>query len=314
MQHGPGSAISEVGPVSLTLMTTVVCCFVSFVIPACDPGQDELAWIGLDAASDFACALRNDGHVACWGDERYGVTEAPQLPGTRLVAVAGVNGCSLSESGIIDCWGSDEYGLLATPDGIYSHFDVSGYCGYGVNDEGVVASWGGAECPTTTDEYSLVSASLGCDYACGLQEDGTAGCWGDAEHGEDDPPEERFIAIDSKGWWVSLGVTEDGNVSCWGAYCGGLPSGEFVSTNSYMNHSCALDVNGNLECWGEDIGGETSPPQDDFADVAVGQNFACGITLDGELACWGCERTCPFEDGCGSYDWGQCDPPSLEDE
>jgi len=63
-----------------------------------------------------------------------------------------------------------------------------------------------------------------------------------------------------------------------------------------------------------DIGGELEPPDIEIEKVAVGHNFACGITFDGELTCWGCENTCAFEDNCGNYDWGQCDPPSLDDE
>ncbi len=57
------------------------------------------------AGSQHACALRADGGgVLCWGDNRYGQTDAPE--GAYIAITAGQwHTCALRADGDITCWG-----------------------------------------------------------------------------------------------------------------------------------------------------------------------------------------------------------------
>jgi alpha-tubulin suppressor-like RCC1 family protein len=103
----------------------------------CPPGQDRgaarlagpLEVPGLDgvvaisAAVGLACALRTNGHVACWGKDsvargdgepqyprqviRCDVSEVVDLTDATAIAVGGYHACAVRASGGVVCWGTN---------------------------------------------------------------------------------------------------------------------------------------------------------------------------------------------------------------
>ncbi|MEM6954587.1 MAG: MopE-related protein [Myxococcota bacterium] len=79
----------------------------------------------LVAGSGHACALRENGRVVCWGDNRYGQigddsrgddrfvpTPVPGLTNVVQLASGGQSTCALRESGELLCWGRNHRGQL----------------------------------------------------------------------------------------------------------------------------------------------------------------------------------------------------------
>lgn len=276
-------------------------------------------WIDIDTSADHACAVRSDGMVQCWGRNTSDQTAVPAELKATQVTVGGETSCALSQEDEIVCWGNNDFGLLDSPDGLFKDLDITGWCGFAVSKAGEVDTWGDEQCPPTQlSGMERVEAGMGAysSYACGIHSNKTVRCWGEAEHGENVAPEGTFKDIDCRGDWYSLGVSAiDGELVCWAVVCPDLPSGEHTMVSSYLDHFCAVSSDGKIACAGRDISGETNPPTEtDYRQVSIGGNYACAITKGGELECWGCENACPTEVGCGNYDWGQCDPPALDDE
>jgi len=142
----------------------------------------------VDAGDDgFACGVRTDGTIACWGDNRYGQTTAPT--GTfSEVSAGGPHACGVRTDGTIACWG-----FTIRPDQRTDR-DILGGVGRrfhacGVRTDGTIACWGSNSSGQTnapTGTFSEVSA--GGSHACGVRTDGTIACWGSNSSGQTNAP------------------------------------------------------------------------------------------------------------------------------
>jgi alpha-tubulin suppressor-like RCC1 family protein len=119
----------------------------------------------------FACARRDDGRVACWGDNIFselGITPdnnphpwtlVPQLYDVVELGVGGLGTCARLRFGTLSCWGNtllgqfgyDEPSTQTTPNPVAMLDHVSA----------VAASW---------------------QHTCAVKEDGTVRCWGSLAH------------------------------------------------------------------------------------------------------------------------------------
>ena len=91
----------------------------------------------------YACALRTNATVACWGDNEHGQTDPPAGAFTAITT-AGSHSCGLRSNATIACWGDNEHGQTNAPAG---------------TDIAVVA---------------------GHSHSCALRSDHTVTCWGAA--------------------------------------------------------------------------------------------------------------------------------------
>jgi alpha-tubulin suppressor-like RCC1 family protein len=110
-------------------------------------------FIDVSAGGDYGCAVRDDGHLQCWGDNRFGQSSPPS--GTFVAVSAGSpsaalgysvgfvsHACALRADATVACWGDDRFGQASPPLG----------------------------------EFTSVSAGTG--FSCGLRPGGTVRCWG----------------------------------------------------------------------------------------------------------------------------------------
>jgi alpha-tubulin suppressor-like RCC1 family protein len=228
----------------------------------------------IGSGSQYSCALRNDGLVFCWGDNRFGNLGNGSLVGTsRALEVSGstrfthlevgdANACGLTASGAAYCWGDNSSGQLGTGT-------------VGGNSTVPVAVSGGLQ---------FQQLSIGLRSICGVATDGTTYCWGS-----------NIFAQLGNG---AIG----GNVSAPQPVASSNSLG-FVEVSPGFFNSCALTASGALYCWGGNgprFGNGVSSPQSlvptpsgsgmTFQSVDMGNEYVCARTAANDGFCWGVQN------------------------
>jgi alpha-tubulin suppressor-like RCC1 family protein len=111
----------------------------------------------LSSGRNFACAVRADGTLACWGGGVVGSSNPRPLPlppsGTfSSVGVGDTHACALRTDGTAECWGASSEPPLTPPTGTFQQLETAA---------------------ALVDLFGLTR-----DYACGLRFDGSMTCWG----------------------------------------------------------------------------------------------------------------------------------------
>lgn len=189
---------------------------------------DENAWT---TREPFACAVRNNGRVACWGSNRYGqlgqghtnpitgVVDVMNITTAREISVGGSFACALLTNGTVSCWGDNAWGQTAS------------------------ATSGTTLSPTAVAGLSNVRLlSAGGDHVCAVTGASPARtyCWGKNDRHQIAPgtnlrytaPHEIFVGSTSastnyisagsehtclaQGAYLSNGVTISPRIYCWG--------------------------------------------------------------------------------------------------
>ena len=279
----------------------------------------------VSAGNSHGCAVRVDGSVVCWGDDRYGQSR-PFEGGFLAVSSGGFHSCGVRVDNSLSCWGENRDGQLTRPrEGefltVSAGFRHS--CAVSVieDDDLNVHCWGSDVLGRATPRdgvYSQVSAGL--DHTCGLRTDKRIQCWGANNAGQGGaldpmgtvtcsptgcwhdlaPIAGQFISV-SAGSAHTCGVRTDNGIECWGDNSMGQsspPTGQFLAVSAGFLHSCALATNNTVHCWGRDSYGETRAPAGAFMAVSAGSSFSCGVRTNGGIQCW------------GSNDNGRATPPA----
>ncbi len=243
----------------------------------------------------FACAIRADRQVACWGDNRHGqlglgdraaregVVVVPALADVVEVAAGAEHACARTAQGEVWCWGAGEEYRLGRK-----------------LDEG----------PHRPQRVPEVTGAVGVDaasrHSCALLAGGGLRCWGDPAGGRlgldhlDHVTEPSNVALAAEGA-TGLVLGEDttcvrdgyGRVSCWGigddhhanerhevaevSEVVGLANAGFLA--------CALTKRGATKCWGHE--GPAKPAEtvpEGATQLALG-SFGCGL-VGGRVVCW----------------------------
>ena len=189
--------------------------------------------LSIDAVSDHACAVLDDGSMYCWGYHRYGnmgtglslsssssyiSTPIPvDLPAGKrvsLMAVGNEHSCAVMTDDSLWCWGRNYYGEV-----------------------------GNGNIATQSSEYVLspvevdvqyyapiVALSAGYGSTCSLHDDGMMNCWGRNDDGQvgdglsSDKSTPTTIQLEggAEATWISSGyrstcaTANDGSAQCWG--------------------------------------------------------------------------------------------------
>jgi len=207
---------------------------------------------------EYACGLRTDGSITCWGDGFWGELA---VPGSPFVSSAGGgywSDCGLRADGTIVCVGPAQQNQ-----------------------------------PTGRD-FSAVT--LGSVFGCGLRRSGAITCWSSGGRGPFGPTAKGGYRAVSAGEGSVCALTAEERIVCVGGISA-PPGGKFVQVSvgtSYgADFGCGVRPSGRLVCWGDDTGpyggseGVTDPPTGKFKVVRAGGYNACGVRQDGDAVCWG---------------------------
>lgn len=237
-----------------------------------------------------ACAVRRNGHVACWGSVN-GATDGLESPieiagldDVRQVANGDHHACAVRRNGQIACWG----------------YGGAGARGDGRTDER------GEQPATVAGIDSAIAVAAGLHTSCALLADGRVTCWGMNDHGQlgfatrtrSDAPVEvcgldrvtALVAMES----TTCALRADRTVACWGA---GWPRhgntaaptlvpgvSDVVQLVAGHGTFCGRDGDGSVTCWGAPIEPNLSDP---VRHLALGRFGLCAVRVDGSVVCQG---------------------------
>jgi len=254
----------------------------------------------ITAAPYFACAIRSDGSIACWGQK----TEAPtgRFDSISSGGEGEISACALSGTKAI-CWGGNSNGQAgerATP---YKAVAAGGIFNCGIRSvDSKAECWGIGFAANYMFEGAAVAVTAGVPAVCALFTDGRIDCRG-GEGPNWTTPAGTFTSV-SAGEHYACAIRDDSSIVCWGgsnrAGEESAPSGSFIAVSAGNTHSCAIRSDNTVVCWGDDRFGQSSPPPDKFVAIAASLYtlYTCGIRVDGSIACWGYNED------------GQAKPPS----
>ncbi|MDP1884342.1 MAG: hypothetical protein Q8L10_03145 [Candidatus Moranbacteria bacterium] len=249
----------------------------------------NVAQIGVGAA--YACALKNDGTVYCWGYNNYGqLGNDSNISENTPVQVLGVGGvgvlsdvsniavsyhhtCALKNDSTVFCWGYNGYGGLGNNSNVNSSTPVQ------VSDIGGSGLLSGIS--QVSSEYY---------HTCALKNDNTVVCWGRNNHGQLGDN----TLIDK---WYPIQVLDTDGIN-------NLSS---VSQTEAGNHfTCVLKTDGTVYCWGWNADGQLGdntlvqkslPVQvlgvggvgtlSNASRLSAGQYHICSVQSDSTVYCWG---------------------------
>ncbi len=283
--------------------------------PAVPPGT----WRSVTAGDVHTCGIRTDGTLWCWGSDEAGqianpdleVNSPAQIGAARWLEVSGrgATTCAIAEDHSLWCFGANINGQLGVgaghpglnqvAGGPWEHVEAAGLHTCAIATDTTLWCWGDnsyGELGDGTNIGSLVpvpvaleardhwrSITLGAWHTCGIRDDDSLWCWGQALYGALADPNlapgvSQLVPNRVRGTWVkvaagalhSCAISTDGHLRCWGYNASG-ELGDGTTSQSYL---------------GVDVGGQA----DDWVDLIAGYEHNCGARKSGELYCWGDNR------------------------
>lgn len=251
----------------------------------------------------FACGVRPDGGVECWGPNRSAYEDPPE--GSFMSLSAGVEHiCGVRPGNVAECWGSStprrEAGVPLS--GVFTSVAVGSSFSCGLRSGGELECWGGAYSPRRRGQetaelppsrFKSIDASGG-GLMCGVRIDEGGECWPslDERHFEEGL---RLLDVGggSRGDQV-CGLRSDGGVECLEdgdetplSAVETLQGGPFMDVAVSKTYGvCGLLAAGEVRCWAGAGGVELIAPEGEFAELDGGYSHKCGIRPDASVACW----------------------------
>jgi len=289
----------------------------------------EMRFTSVSAGRYVTCGLDADGRLFCWGQplgpeaaytdrclgSRCSFAPVPLEPGRRFVSVDMTARCAMERGGTALCWGGDfrTAGRFVTPWPGVHVADVDGDAE--TTTRCAVAADGRVHCQGRA-EFGLLgngsrdSAATGTPvdhpgrfaqvavmgtwaWACGLDGDGAAHCWGAAGYGDatrdsvQRPGFERCERWSTVSWCNTRPAPVAGGLRFRSITA--MPRG----TMPTIHEMVGITADGKAYVWD----GLRQPlpwkPEQRWVSVAADDWGQCGVTVGGELFCWGRD---PHED------------------
>jgi alpha-tubulin suppressor-like RCC1 family protein len=285
--------------------------------PTFDAGAGEGGLIvELAAGMNFACALRADGTVWCWGSNQFGQLGHP--PGTGNDLVCDVRALDAN----VACQPVPQR-VCQLPAGI-AHIAVGGDFACAATSAGGVLCWG-------------LNNFDGLGHQAGVGDDECATFTATPQAACNPTPQAVQAYQNGPSFFADGGITTltsgptmtcalgGGNVYCWGAhesqalgmiYTADMPypvvvpleaGAAALAVSPSIDTSCTIFDGGQVSCWGtnttQGIGSDSicadasCPPTTivtedggrlgQAVEVRLGDMFACAVRADGSLWCWG---------------------------
>lgn len=261
--------------------------------------------VAITAGGNHACALLDDAHVKCWGENGLGQLglgdtlprgklptdmgdNLPELDfGTgntvKAVATGFSSTCVILQSDKVKCWGASTSGELG-----YGDTKIRGNAPAQMGDALPFVDLGTGR--------TAKQIGVGNSLSCALLDDDTVKCWGNGFYGQlgqgdtanrGDAPGEMGDALPTvplgtgkKPLSIAVGSTsvcavlDDDTVKCWGRnLAGGLGYGDTMNRGNAPNEMgdalLAVDVGAPI------------------AFAATGPTFTCATVKAGNVKCWG---------------------------
>lgn len=221
----------------------------------------------LAVGTESACALLDDGTIACWptrDTREFVVRRQPEIRGARSVSITRNGGCAELADGSARCWGRERPGVVAVAEAPRHECEltVGGMLRYAHNSNVHVPN--------------VVAFDVGAGHVCALLRDGGLTCWGETDYGQ-----------------VGEGTS---SVRSTPALVPGVKSAVGLVVNDL---SCARHADTGYTCWGSnDIitpeNAESHPPLltpvdlpalRGATDVSLGGSIGCELRA-GVVSCW----------------------------
>jgi len=273
---------------------------------ACELGTRQVVF-----GHNDACALRDDGTIACWGavDSQTGLDDGRVRPPAgkfSSLTLPRDYGCALKPDQTVACWGSggsakdtspppDQFLSIAAGKGAFppaeNYAGVAYTCG--IKADNTIGCWGTPFYGLLTPPPGQFTAlGAGAQFACAIRTDKTLACWGqsDPQH-PISPPQGTFADVDVGGG--ACGVLTSGKGTCWGfSVLIGQPqppppAGELSRFNIGASDICGTLADGSVTCTVNHTTSYLPAPPAKYTDVAVGDLLGCGVTVEGTVNCWG---------------------------
>ena len=281
--------------------------------------------LAVASAGYHTCAVLNDGHVDCWGENQEGIlgigkteaelwgvlvpTAVPGVTTAKAIATGLSMSCVLLENDTVACWGS--------------------YPGNG-GSVAVDAPTPYSSTPVAVSGLTDVKSIAESDgTVCAVLGDGGVVCWGENRIGElgngNKEPEPAASSSPSSVVGINNAVAvgahfqgfcallSDGTIKCWGSNQEGLlgsGSTKMYSTtpqtvtgitnatglSTSIDSQCALLAGGSIDCWGGGYEGDLGDGSTENSSVPVRVSditnatevgAECAVLVTGSVDCWG---------------------------
>lgn len=260
---------------------------------------DTGPWRQVSVGSQFACGIRSDQTVLCWGDDFYNQLDVPMQTFSSVVSDI-VSSCGILTDGSVSCWGDLEY-PYPLPGGFFRRLDGywGAYCG--IRDDGAIECWGQTDdtpIPILTSG-SYLALSVGHESMCAIENESVTpvDCWGQYDWWElpASPPENSAFLDVCLTEFFGCTLDADHELVCFGdesLYNGERLAdialmGPFVDLSCSRLVLCLIDARGTLHVLPEEL---TEVPADlpgTWSRVDCGAGGTCALATDGSITCWG---------------------------
>ena len=245
--------------------------------------------VALARGADHALALRADGTVVAWGDNRYGQTQVPAgLTQVTAIACGSFFSLALKSDGTVAGWGHTNSIRPAANLSNVVAISASVWHSLALKEDGAVIEWfgpGDSESPVPLGLGSIRAVTAGALHSLALKADGTVVAWGDNFYGQTLVPDglADVVAL-AAGDRQSLALKADGRVVGWGDKTGHqamVPPdlAGVVAIAAEGNVSLALKSDGTVVSWGS-VEGTTAASFPPMIAIATGGEVGLGLAGD----------------------------------